>query len=225
MIADLVILLVLLVALYIGLSRGLVGPIFGEGAFVIALILVLRFHSVTDFVPSGGLRLVVILLFTFLLAWIIGRLARPIAFALRRTPLVGRIDEPVGAAVHLLLAAVLIYLGLGLVLDFDRSVYPMLKAGAATAQQIAEYHRQARTEPLAGNYVDDHKLDQAQASANSKPLPFDALERLDGFLDFYVKEIRTPLLSSRLAPIINRLGAQIPVIGHRRPYLAGASPG
>ena len=48
------------------------------------------------------------------------------------------------------------------------------------------------------------------------------LRKAEGFLDFYVTNIRNPLIDSRIAPIINRVGEKFPVIGTPRPYLSGA---
>jgi hypothetical protein len=48
------------------------------------------------------------------------------------------------------------------------------------------------------------------------------VRQVEGFLNFYDRYIRTPLLTSQAAPVINRGGAGLPVVGHPRPYLAGA---
>ena len=92
----------------------------------------------------------------------------------------------------------------------------------ATAQQINDYQQAVNDRPYLQGIVDEQQLKQAQAQAQAKPIPDDVLLKAEKFLDFYVANIRTPLLDSHLAPIINRVGENLPLIGHPRPYMSGA---
>ena len=71
-------------------------------------------------------------------------------------------------------------------------------------------------------FVDDARLKQLVQQAGPNPLPMQQVRQVEGFLNFYDNNIRGPLLTSQAAPLINRLGAQLPLVGHPRPYLAGA---
>lgn len=224
MIADLVIILVLLIGVYIGISRGFVGPLISEGAFLIALFLVLHLHGLVDgFLPIGVARTGFSFVLVFVLSIALRLLARPLVMVWRTVPVLRAVDAPLGAIVHGLLAFVLLYLALGVVLDFDHNVYPLLRASTATAEQIDNYRQAVQNQPLLNGFVNDARLRQLAQQAGPNPLPMQQVRQVEGFLNFYDHYIRGPLLSSRAAPAINSLGASLPVVGHARPYLAGAS--
>lgn len=223
-VADLVILMILLTAIYVGIARGLWGPLLTEGAFVIGFLVDIRLVMpiLGNVIPSGGLRTTVGVVVFFVIGIAIRFLAKPLYVILQRLPITRHIDAPGGAVVHGLVGFILLYLTLGLVLDFDRNVYPMLAAGVATAQQINDYQQAINDRPYLNGIVDEQQLKQAQAQAQAKPIPDDVLLKAEKFLDFYVKNVRNPLIDSRVAPIINRVGEKLPVFGQPRPYMTGA---
>lgn len=223
-VADLVIALVLISAIYIGIARGLWGPLLTEGAFVIAFVVDTRvvMPGVANMVGAGPIRTAAGVVVFFVIGIAIRFLAKPVYLALQRLPITRHIDEPAGAIVHGLVGVVLVYLLLGVIIDFDRNVYPMLAAGVATAQTINDYDKAVQDHPYLQGLVDEGKIRQAEVQAAPKPIPVDVLRKAEGFLDFYVTNIRNPLIDSRIAPIINRVGEKFPVIGTPRPYLSGA---
>lgn len=223
-VADLVILLALLAGVYLGLARGLFGPLATEGALVAAIVLVTHVHTGVDsFLPVAG-RVAVSVVLVILLTWLMRMALSPVVGVLQRSPLTGRVDRPAGGVTHGLVAFLLMYLLLGLILDFDRNVFPLLQAGVVTAHQLQDYQKAVDQRPWLSGFVDQGALRRQQAAAASQPVTVDAIARVEGFLNFYLQDIRNPLLKSRLAPIINNLGSQVPAIGHHRPYLAGAAP-
>jgi uncharacterized membrane protein required for colicin V production len=226
-VADLVIVAVLLSALYVGIVRGLWGPLLTEGAFLFSFFIDSRLVMpvVGTFVSIGAIRTVVGVILFSAIGILLRFLARPLYAILQRLPVTRHIDAPAGAVVHGAVGLVLLYLLLGVVLDFDRNVYPMLAAGVATAQQINNYQQAVTDRPYLQGIVDEQQLKQAQAQAAQKPIPDDVLRKAEKFLDFYVTNIRTPLLDSHVAPIINRVGEQLPVVGHSRQYMTGAKFG
>ena len=223
-VADLVIVLVLLLGLYVGVARGLYGPLATEGSLVVAIFLVTTLHGGIDsFLPVGA-RLVVSIFLVFILAGLLRVALAPVVAVVRRTPGLGRIDAPAGGVVHALAAFLVVYLVLGLVLDFDRSVYPLLRAGVVSAHQLQQYQQAVEQRPWLKGYLDPQALREQEAQAARAPVTVDTLAKIEGFLNFYLQDLRNPLLKSRLGPAINYLGSQIPVIGRPRPYLGGASP-
>lgn len=224
MTADFVILGVLLVGIYIGISRGLIGPLVTEGAFLIAIYLTLHLHGLVDgLVPIGFFRTGFSIVAVIILTLAIRLLGRPIVMLWNLVPPLKASDALLGGFFHAAMALVLLYLGLGVILDFDRGVYPLLKAGVATAEQIDAYRQAVQHQPLLNGFVDDKRLQQLVQQAGPNPLPMQQVRQVEGFLNFYDHEIRTPLLTSRAAPVINHLGSGLPIIGHSRPYLSGAS--
>jgi hypothetical protein len=223
LIADLVILLALLVGVFVGLSRGLIGPLVTEGAFLVALFVAVHVHGQFDgFLPVGWPRSGFVVVLVILGTVVLRLLARPLVALWRGIPPLRIIDAPVGALAHALAVFVLIYLGLGLVLDFDRGAYPLLKTAVATANVIDGYRQAIRNQPLLNGLIDDQVLKQLAQQAGVSPMPMSQVRQTEGFLRVYEQYIRAPLSTSKLAPVINRLGTGLPIVGRPRPYLAGA---
>jgi len=217
-IVDLLVCGVLLVGLGIGLGRGLVGPLFTEGSIFIALILVTHLPINLESLP-GALRFGLGAIAVFILGFMIRMLAGPLVRMLEKLPLIRQVNTAAGVVVHTVLAFVLLYVTLGVLLDFDHDVYPMLASGVATARQIQDLRDQVQHNPALRTSIDDKKLQQQEQTAGNGTVPFNALSRAEGFLDFYVHEVRGPLVESKLAPIVNSLGKGLPFVGHPRPYL------
>ncbi|MFN2462680.1 MAG: CvpA family protein [Candidatus Dormibacteria bacterium] len=223
-VADLVIVVVLLLGVYIGLARGLYGPLASEGALVMAVYAVSRLHTWIDSWLQVLGRLVVSAVLVLFLAFLLRLALSPVVAALRRAPLTSTLDRPTGGLVHGVAALLLLYLCIGVVLDFDRNVYPLLEAGVLTAHQLQDYRQAVEQRPWLKGYVDDQALRRQQAEAANQNVTVDTVARVEGFLNFYLADVREPLLHSRLAPIINYLGGLVPMVGHPRPYLVGAVP-
>ncbi|MEA2646834.1 MAG: hypothetical protein QOE92_1917 [Chloroflexota bacterium] len=223
-IADLVIVLVLLSAVYIGIARGLWGPLLTEGAFVFSFFLTTRLVAPVagSFIGSGPWLTTILVLVFFFVAIVVRILARPLYYTLQRLPVTRRIDAPAGGVVHGLAGLVILYLLLGPLLDFDRYVYPLVAGGVATARQIEDYRQALEDRPYLKGVADEEQLKQAEAQAAPVPITSDNLRKVERLLDFYVKNIREPMLESRLAPAVNDIGAQLPVVGRARPYMQGS---
>jgi uncharacterized membrane protein required for colicin V production len=221
--ADLVILLTLLVGVFVGLTRGFIGPLITEGAFLVAIFITVHVHSQFDaFLPVGWLRTGFAILMVIVLTAALRFLARPLISLWRAIPPLRIVDAPLGAVAHAFAVFVLIYLGLGVVLDFDRGAYPLLKAAVGTANAIDAYRQAVQQQPLLSGLIDDKVLKQLAQQAGPSPLPMQQVRQTEGFLNFYDQYIRKPLLTSKLAPFINRMGASLPIVGRSRPYLFGA---
>ena len=219
-VADLVLILILLIGVYVGLARGLYGPLATEGSFILSIFLVSNLHTGIDaWLPVPG-RLAVSAVLVFILTFLMRLALSPVVAVLRRAPVLGRLDGPAGGLAHGLAALLVMYLGLGLVLDFDRNVYPLLQAGVLTAHQLQQYQQAVDQRPWLKGFVDEPALRRQQAVAANQRVTVDTVARVEGFLNFYLTDVRQPLLKSRLAPVINYLGGQVPVIGHHRPYLS-----
>ena len=94
--ADLFIILVLLSAIYVGIARGLWGPLLTEGALLVAFFIDTRLVMpiVGAFLPLGWLLtgVGVVLFFAITIGFRI--LARPLFAILQRLPITRRIDAP-----------------------------------------------------------------------------------------------------------------------------------
>jgi Colicin V production protein len=222
-IADIVILAVLLAAVYVGIARGVFGPVLTEGAFLISFFLDVRvvMPVIGGAVPVAVRTLVGVGIF-IVLGVIVRLLLRPVYKLVQRIPVVRAIDEPAGALLHALVAFIVMYVLLGAVLDFDRHVYPTIKNGVATAQALDDLQSAVTQRPFVATMIDPKSLQTLQQQAGAKPIPEDKLRAAQSFIDNYITYIRDPLVNSHLAPLINSIGAKIPFIGHSRPYIEGA---
>jgi uncharacterized membrane protein required for colicin V production len=225
--ADAVILLVLAIAILWGLRRGLIRPLIGEAAFLIAIALSVQFHSVFEVLaPKAIPRFMVGFLSVIVLSFAIGFAAKPLATMLRALPVVRDLDIVAGTILHGLIALILLYLAVGAIIDFDSHVYPMVASGNVTIDQVNDYQKLILSNPVTRAYAGGEKIDEALKQMDKQPnhsMPLTQFQKLAQILDFYVNDVREPMLHSRLAPIINNVGGHIPLIGHPRPYLAGAS--
>jgi uncharacterized membrane protein required for colicin V production len=223
-VADAVIAGIILLAIYWGLRRGLIGPLVGEACFVIAFVIVTRFHSqLASFLPSAIPQFATTAVLLIAITFICGLLTRPLVALIRRLPLVGSADRTAGMVAHGLLAFILVYLVVGAILDFDRQIYPVLISARATAEQVQTYRDAVNSNPVVRLLVNQKGIDAAQQQAGGEPLPLSKFQQIEGFLDFYIKHVREPMSVSRLAPIVNNVGANLPFIGHSRPYMQGVS--
>ena len=219
--ADAIILLVLVAALYLGLRRGLIAPMISWFSFFIALALVLRFHELLDaYLTAGWKRALGTIAAVFGLTVLINLLATPLVKILRRVPGVGPLDRVAGAVFNVGLAFLLLYIALAAVLDFDARIYPAIQSGVVTARELGDYRAAALASPWLRLLVSDDQLARLQRTTGAQGIPLADMQKVEGFLDFYVKNVRDPLVQSRLAPVINNVGGQVPFLGHPRPYLA-----
>jgi hypothetical protein len=221
--ADAVILLVLALALYWGLRRGLIRPLVSEAIFVFALLVTGLLHRQVEGllpqVPAIFISPVMVLVISLAL----GVLVRPLVTMIRLIPFVGMLDTWLGVVVHGAIAFTLVYLFVGAVIDFDGYVYPVLRTGVVTAHDIQRYRQAVAANPALKPYANDDQARQAQALATIHPLPLSAVRQVADALDFYVRYLRDPLVQSHVAPIINEMGSRLPFIGHHRDYLRGGT--
>jgi hypothetical protein len=222
-VADLIILMVLLSAIYIGIARGLWGPLMTEGAFLAAFLIdIWIVMPVVSRSVTAPFRTFIGILVFFALGTVLRFLLRPIYIMLQRLPITRRIHEPAGAVLHGFVAFVVMYLILGVILDFDRHVYPIVVSGVATAQAIDDLQQAVTDRPYLAGVVNQNVLKDLKNQALPKPISQDALRTAEHSLDNYITWVRDPLIASHLAPIINSVGGKLPFIGHQRPYLEGA---
>jgi hypothetical protein len=225
--ADAVILLVIALAVLWGLRRGLIQPLMGEVAFLLAIAISVQFHGFFEaLVPKVVPRFMVGFLTVIVLSFGLGLAAQPLVKVIRALPIVRDLDIVAGAIFHGLIAFVLLYLAVGAIVDFDSRVYPMVASGNVSAGNVRDYYKMILSNPVTRAYAGGEKIDEALRQIDQQPnhaIPLSQFQKLAQILDFYVKDVREPMLHSRLAPVINSIGGHIPLIGHPRPYLTGAS--
>lgn len=221
--ADAVILLVLALALYWGLRRGLIRPLVSEAIFVVALVVTGLLHRpVEELLPRVPAFLVSPVM-VLVISLALGVLVRPIVAMIRLLPFVAVMDTWAGIVVHGLVAFILVYVVIGAVIDFDGYVYPVLRTGVVTAHDIQRYRDAVSANPALRPWSNDDQARQAQVLATVHPIPLSAVRQVADALDFYVRYLRDPLEHSHIGPILNSAGSHLPFIGHHREYLPGGT--
>jgi hypothetical protein len=186
------------------------------------VLFTIRFHGFADQLLTGVPEFLVTPLMVILITVGIAVLARPLVAVVRRLPGVAPIDRYGGAVFNGAVTLLLMYWVIGGVLDFDRNIFPVLQTGLVTAREIESYREAIASNPVAKQYASDEQIRRLEQQAAQNPIPARAFQDLEGFLSFYVNDVRNPLLQSKLAPIINTLGGGLPLVGHPRPWLQPA---
>jgi uncharacterized membrane protein required for colicin V production len=205
---------VLALGLLLGWSRGLVGPLLAEAGFLVTLWIVITHPAILDaIVPPSVPRPLAIVALPGIIGLAVGIVGRTLIGPAFRLPLARQVDRLLGAAVHGALAGVAVYVVVVGMAGADRVLAPLNGVATIGSSQLAAARSLLGQYPEAGGFVDPSQLSQLSSVAAIHPLPFTALGQYAQWLDWYERELRPQLKGSRLAPVVLRLGAHLPVIG------------
>lgn len=219
-ILDVIILLTLLVALYIGYQRGVIQPLTTYLFFLGALFLIYReraqYLSAVERFLHGNVVLAIFL--ALLIAVLAGYAGSIVGRALHRMPIARGIDGFLGIFINLLMAVAVIYFILSGLITLDRAFAPLTANAKLTQAQVAAFTKQIQSNPLAAALVDPKDLkrlkDQSKSGQSASLASIGQLENLKTFHEDF---IRPQLRTSRLAPYVMRIGQRIPILGHYGP--------
>jgi uncharacterized membrane protein required for colicin V production len=213
---DVGIVALILLGVLLGWSRGLIGPLLAEAGFLVTLWIVLTHPSLLDLiVPPSIPRPLAIVALPGVIGLVVGVVGRGLIGGAFRLPFARQVDRVLGAAVHGALAGVAVYVILVGMAGADRVLTPLNTVAAIGVPQLAAARSLLSLYPEAGGFVDPGQLSRLSSVAALHPVPFTALGQYAQALDFYERELRPELHGSRLAPIVLRLGAHLPVIGRK----------
>ena len=215
MIIDVLIVLVVLGAAWVGFQRGLVQPLLVELLALGTLLIILHnrsaFGSATEalFHTGGFLALV----FAIVLAGLMGYLGARVGGAIHRMPVVRGVDGFLGVWVQALLGIAICYLLISGIIVSNRALTP-LSAPSVNAAQLRTLQRE-----LSANVFTSTVLDGADMSV------FDARAARPGGVHLAdvpgVSQLQSvaggvlapQLAGSRLAPFVMSVGRRIPGLG------------
>jgi len=213
---DAVIVLAVGLGVYIGWSRGLLGPLLAEATFLISYWVVLTHPGlVSSLAPAGVPRPLAMIGLPVVLALAVGVIGGMVLGAVFRIPLTRQLDKVLGAAVNGGVAFVIVYvLLLGLV-GAGTVLGPITRAGLIGSSQVGVMRTLLSQYPQAAGVVPPGELGQLASATSTHPIPFADLSQYAKVIDYYEHDLRPALASSQLAPLVLRLGSHIPVIGRQ----------
>ncbi len=187
-ILDGIIVIVLLIALYIGYQRGIIQPLMTYLFFFGAIFLMYR-----ERVPYlNGVQ-----------KYLHANVVLAIFFAL------------IIAVLNVAIAIAVIYFVLSGLIVFDKAFTPFANNAKLTQAQVSTMSKQIESNPLAAALVDPKDLQKLKdETKKGQATTLSTVTQLDNLSTFYQDFIRPQLQTSRIAPYIMRIGQKIPVLGH-----------
>jgi hypothetical protein len=210
---DLAIVVVIGLGILLGWKKGLIGPLLAEGTFLFSYWIVSTHPSLAGIVPSGVPRPLALLMLPTVLGLVVGFVGRTVFMTLFRLPLTRTLDKVLGAAANGGLAFVIVYVvlvglaGAGTVLD------PLTTVATLREPQVAAMQMLLAQNPQVAGFVPSGELGQLASVASSQPIGVSQLGQYAHVINYYERTLRPALATSRLAPLVLRYGAHLPIIG------------
>ena len=220
MILDIVIVLILIVALFLGFQRGVIQPLMAEIFFFGTLLVIFRFHDqyTTEMAKLLHLSAVISVFVAIILAVILGAIGGAIGGAFHRLEAIRGIDGLLGVFVHVVVTPVVIYLAVSALVTLDNAFEPTLKSANLTLAQVNQLEKWILSNPITSAMVSKQDLQALKTAANrSSGASIDSVAGIHQLQQIYVDFLQPQLHSSRAVPIILSIGSHIPVIGHVGP--------
>ena len=216
-ILDGIIVIVLLIALYIGYQRGIIQPLMTYVFFFGAVYLMYRervpyLNGVQKYLHAN---VVLAIFFALIIAVIAGYGGSVVGQALHRMPIARGVDGFFGIFLNLAIAIAVTYFVLSGLIVFDRAFGPFAANAKLTQAQVTALSNQIESNPLTAALVDPKDLQKLRdQTKKGQTTTLSTVTQLDNLTTFYQDFIRPQLKGSRVAPYIMRIGQRIPVLGH-----------
>ena len=216
-ILDGVIVIVLLIALYIGYQRGIIQPLMTYLFFFGAVFLLYRervpyLNGVEKYLHAN---VVMAIFFALIIAVLAGYGGSVVGQALHRMPIARGVDGFLGIFLNLAIAIAVIYFVLYGLIVFDRAFSPFAANAKLTNAQVTTLASQIESNPLTAALVDPKDLQKLKdQTKKGQATTLSTVSQLDNLSTFYQDFIRPQLKGSRTAPYIMRIGQKIPFLGH-----------
>ena len=215
MIIDVLIVLVVVGAAWVGFQRGLVQPLLAELFALVTILVILHnrtaFVATTDAVFHTGAFLAVLVAMVF--AGLTGYLGARIGGSIHRMPVVRGADGFVGVWVQTLFGIAICYLLISGIIVTDRAFTP-LTAANVNSTQLQTLEQQLSSNLFTSTVLDSHDAQTFNALAARKGgVQLAAVPGL-GTLQSVAGGILEPQLAgSHLAPFVMTVGHRVPGLG------------
>jgi uncharacterized membrane protein required for colicin V production len=211
---DLAIVVVIALGVFIGWRNGLIGPLLAEGTFLVSYWIVSTHPALANtLVPSAVPRPYATLVLPIVLGLVVGVVGRTVFRTVFRLPFARQVDKLLGAAGNGAFAFVIAYVVLVGLASAGTVLDPITKAGSIQSSQVIAMRMLLAENPQAASLVPSGELGQLATIASVRPVPFAQLGQYAKVIDYYERTLRPQLATSRLAPVVLKYGARLPIIG------------
>ncbi|MEA2629207.1 MAG: hypothetical protein QOJ10_1667, partial [Chloroflexota bacterium] len=220
MIIDIVVVLVLVLALFIGYQKGVIQPLMAEIFFFGTLLVVFRFHDqyTAEMEKIAHLNAVLSVFVAIILAIVMGFIGGAIGGAFHRIESIRGIDGLLGIFVHVAVTLVVVYLAVSALVVLDNAFEPTLKSASLTLAQVNKLEDWIASNPITAAMVSKQDLKALKDAANtSSGARLDNVQGIHQLQQIYTGFISPQLHGSRAVPFILSIGSHLPVIGHVAP--------
>jgi uncharacterized membrane protein required for colicin V production len=232
MIIDIAVILVLLVALFVGYQRGVIQPLMAEIFFFGTLLVVFRFHDqyTAEMQKVAHLNAVLSVFAAVIIAIIMGAIGGAIGGAFKRIESIRGIDGLLGIFVHVAVTLVFVYLAISALVVLDNAFEPTVNKTTLTLAQVNQLEGWIQSNPITAAMVSKQDLKTLKAAASGvSGAHIDSVQGIHQLQQIYTGFLQPQLHGSRSVPIILSIGHHLPFIGHVGPNdlksLPSPSPG
>ena len=220
MIIDIIVVLALLIALFVGYQKGVIQPLLAEIFFFGTLLAVFRFHDqyMSEMQKLLHLTPVLSVFAALILAVVMGAIGSAIGGAFHRLEAIRGIDGLLGVFVHVAVTLVVIYLAASALVVLDNAFEPALRSASLSAAQVATLETEILSNPITSAMVSKQDLAQLKANAaKSSGAHLDQVAGIHQLQQIYTDFLQPQLHSSHAVPIVLSIGRHLPVIGQVGP--------
>jgi uncharacterized membrane protein required for colicin V production len=219
-IIDLAVILILVVALFVGYQRGVIQPLMAEIFFFGTLLVIFRFHDAYTNEMSKVFHLSPVLsVFVALIgAVVMGSIGGAVGGAFHRLEAIRGIDGLLGIFVHVVVSLVIVYLAIAALVTLDNAFEPALRNASLTAAQVNTFEAAILSNPITSATVSKEDLKALKdAASKASGAHIDSIAGIHQLQQIYTDFLQPQLHSSRTVPFILSIGRHIPIIGHVGP--------
>lgn len=218
---DVVIAIVLLVAVFVGFQRGVVQPLFVYLFFLLAILLIIRERNAYAALMERTLHAnaVLAVFLALIIAVVAGFIGGQIGGSIHKMPVVRGVDGFLGIFVNLFFAVLIVYLVLSALVVLDNAFAPTIDATSLNFAQVEQVKKQLGSNPLTASLVDSRDIQslEKQAKTDKNGARLAQTPQLSQLQNAYEDFLQPQLASSRLTPVILRIGQKLPVVGRTGP--------
>jgi uncharacterized membrane protein required for colicin V production len=212
---DLGIVLVIGFGILIGWRNGLIGPLLAQAMFLLSFPLIASHPGLIGLIPHEIPRPLATLILPVALGLAVGIFGRTLLGTVFRLPLTRQLDKLLGAAANGALALVIVYVVLFGLASAGTVLDPLVQATTLRSSQVTAVQALLQHNPQASSFVPAGELGQLASVSSAQPIPLAQLGQYAKVIQYYQRDVRPQLATSRLAPLVLRVGSRLPVIGHR----------
>jgi uncharacterized membrane protein required for colicin V production len=219
-IIDIIVVLVLILAAFIGYQKGVIQPLMAEIFFFGTLLAIFRFHDqyTSEMQKVAHLSPVLSIFAAIILAIVMGFIGGAIGGAFHRIESIRGIDGLLGVVVHIAVTLVVVYLAISALVVLDNAFEPTLNKASMTLAQVNQLESWIESNPITAAMVSKSDLKTLQdAAGGASGAHLDSVQGIHQLQQIYTGFLQPQLHSSRSVPVILGIGSHLPFIGHIGP--------